>query len=80
MDDNVTLTAAQAATRLGPDVTRHTIAWWVASGKLAPVGRRGRSPLYLWADLREVERQTRRHPNSARNPDRGRPQLVQAAA
>lgn len=40
-------------------VCRHTMAWWVTVGKLKPRGRRGRSPLYRFGDLLEIERDAR---------------------
>lgn len=51
------VTAAEAAKLLGID--RHLIYVWRASGKLEPAGKRGRSPLYRWCDLVQVERDTR---------------------
>jgi hypothetical protein len=40
-------------------VCRHTIAWWRRVDHIAPIGRRGRSPLYRWGDLLQTERDTR---------------------
>lgn len=40
-------------------VTRHLIYIWRATGKLAPAGKRGRSPLYRFGDILRVERDTR---------------------
>jgi len=68
--DDTRVTAAEAALLLG-DVSRHLIYFWVAAGKLAPVGKRGRSPLYRWGDLVAVELATRLSRRSARNPQRG---------
>lgn len=62
------VTAAEAATLL-PGLTRHAVYMWVQSGKLAPVGKRGRSPLYRWGDLVDVECSTRMSVRSSRNLD-----------
>lgn len=40
-------------------VCRHTIAWWRTSGRLTVKGKRGRSPLYRFGDVLQVERDTR---------------------
>ena len=40
-------------------VCRHTIAWWRSTGKVEPLDRRGRSPLYRFGDILVVERDTR---------------------
>ena len=50
------VTAAEAARLLGID--RHLIYVWRGRGKVSPVGQRGKSPLYRWADLVAVERDT----------------------
>lgn len=63
------VTATEAATRLH-GVSVHLIGWWVGQGKLAAVDRRGRSPLYRWGDLLDIERATRLNPRSSRNEDR----------
>lgn len=42
------------------NVKRHLIYVWRAQGRIEPVGHRGRSPLYRWGDILEVERDTRR--------------------
>lgn len=60
------VTAAEAARLLGID--RHLIYVWRSEGKVAPVGRRGRSPLYRWADLVAVERDTAMSGRSFRGP------------
>ncbi len=65
------VTAAEAATLL-PGVSRHVIAMWVARGKLTPVGRRGRSPVYRWGDILRVESAMRNSPYSSRAADRDR--------
>jgi hypothetical protein len=48
-------------------VCRHTIGMWKTLGKLSPVGMRGRSPLYRWGDVLQVERDTRCSGNSRRS-------------
>lgn len=58
MNPDATLTATEAAALI-PRLSRHAVGMWVTRGKLQPVGKRGRSPLYRWADLVRVERQTR---------------------
>lgn len=40
-------------------VCRHLIYVWRAAGRLRPVGKRGRSPLYRWGDVLQAERDTR---------------------
>lgn len=40
-------------------VCRHRIYAWRSAGRLAQVGRRGRSPLYRWGDVLEAEAETR---------------------
>lgn len=73
------VTATEASSQLG-DVSPQLFAMWVRNGKLKPVGKRGRSPLYAWGDVIDVEKATRTNPNSARNPYRGLPQPEQLAA
>ena len=51
------LTAREAETLL--PVTRHLVYAWRADGRIKPAGKRGRSPLYRWADLVAAERNTR---------------------
>ena len=66
-------------------VCRHTIAWWRSSGRLTPVGQRGRSPLYRWRDVLEAERDTRLSPlgaprvSSCRSCDRAAERALVAA-
>jgi predicted site-specific integrase-resolvase len=60
------VTAAEAARLLGID--RHLIYVWRGKGKVAPVGKRGKSPLYRWADLVAVERDTSSSGRSYRGP------------
>lgn len=59
------VTAAQGARLTG--VSRHLIAWWVSVGKLTPIGRVGRSPLYRLGDLYDVEREMRQSSKSHRH-------------
>jgi hypothetical protein len=40
-------------------VTRRLIYEWRGDGRLTPRGQRGRSPLYRFGDILEVERDTR---------------------
>lgn len=58
VNPDATLTATEAA-KLIPRLSRYAVGMWKARGKLRPVGKRGRSPLYRWQDLVAVERQTR---------------------
>lgn len=60
------VTAAEAARLLGID--RHLIYVWRAAGKIEPVEKRGRHPLYRWCDLVQVERDTRTSGRSYRGP------------
>lgn len=53
------LLSATEAAKLLPR-TRFAVGMWRARGKLQPAGRRGRSPLYRWADLVALERDTSR--------------------
>lgn len=59
MDALVTATEAAASPALD-DICRHLIGMWKHQGKLQVMGKRGRSPLYRYGDVIEVERQTRR--------------------
>lgn len=52
------ITAAEID-RLIPSVSRFLVGMWRRSGKLQVHGMRGRSPLYRWSEVVEVERQTR---------------------
>lgn len=52
------LLTAREAEMLLP-VTRHLVYTWRSEGRIEPAGQRGRSPLYRWADLVAVERETR---------------------
>lgn len=61
------VTATEAATLL-PTVSRHLIGMWRHGGKLAPKSKRGRSPLYDWADICRVEAATRTSTHSRRKP------------
>jgi len=56
--------AADAAKYLG--ISRQLINYWRASGKVEPVGRKGRNVLYRLRDLVEVEREMRYSPMSHR--------------
>jgi hypothetical protein len=49
-------------------VSRHLIGMWKTLGKLNAKGKRGRSPLYRFGDILEVERDTRRSGASHRGP------------
>lgn len=49
-------------------VTRHLIYVWRGLGKLRPAGWRGRSPLYRFGDILQVERDTRLSGSSNRGP------------
>lgn len=49
-------------------VTRHLIYTWRSLGKIEPVDRRGRSPLYRFGDILLAERDTRRSGASHRGP------------
>lgn len=73
------VTAAEASRQFG-DVSIHLIAWWRNEGKLVPAGRRGRSLVYRWGDLIDVERATRLNRRSSRNEDRDRPEPAACAA
>lgn len=55
---DVLVTAVQIEAEL-PTVSRHLVYVWRAAGKLQPQGKRGRSPLYRWGDVIDVERETR---------------------
>lgn len=66
MNLDALVTAAEAASLLPID--RHLIYVWRAAGRIEPVGKRGRSPLYRWCDLVQVERDTRTSGRSYRGP------------
>ena len=62
MDLDALVTAREAQDHPGlkaQRVCRHTIAWWRSSGRLTVRDRRGRSPLYRFGDVLQVERDTR---------------------
>jgi hypothetical protein len=59
LDALVTATEAAASPALN-DICRHLIGMWKYQGKLTVRAVRGRSPLYRYGDVIEVERQTRR--------------------
>lgn len=58
MNLDATLTATEASMS-SLRVTRDALYQWKARGLIAPVGYRGRSPLYRWGDLLAAERDTR---------------------
>jgi hypothetical protein len=63
---NARVSAVEAADWLRTArVCRHLIYFWRAEGRLSPVGKRGRSPLYRWADVLAVEHATRSSPLGA---------------
>lgn len=49
-------------------VTRYLIGMWRHTGKLQVRGSRGRSPLYRFGDILQVERDTRTSGRSYRGP------------
>lgn len=63
-DMDARLPAHLAAATVG--VSRQLLNWWRRSGKLKPVGVRGRQPLYRLGDVFHVEAATRRSPRSHR--------------
>lgn len=66
MDLNARVSAAEAASWLAKaGVCRHLVYRWRTDGRLREVGKRGRSPLYRWADVMEVEFATRSSPLGA---------------
>jgi hypothetical protein len=68
LDAEVTAPEAQSYKPLKVHgVCRHTITWWRRAGHIAPVGKRGRSPLYRWGDLLRAERDTRMSGQSHRS-------------
>lgn len=71
MNLDTLVTATEAAAERGLPVTRHTIGMWRHAGKVEVKGWRGRSPLYRWGDLVDVERKTRL---ATRHCHRSRPQ------
>lgn len=66
LDMDALITGAQAARLVG--VTRAAVCTWRSTGRLQPQGQRGRSPLYRFADVLAVERDTRRSGKSHRGP------------
>jgi predicted site-specific integrase-resolvase len=61
---NAQVIASDAANYLG--ISRQLINYWRTTGKIQAIGRRGRHQIYRLADLVEVERLTRRTPQSHR--------------
>lgn len=58
LDPDALVTAADIA-RLIPSVSRHLVYVWHGRGKLTARERRGRSPMYRWGDVLDVEARTR---------------------
>lgn len=58
VDRDTLVTAVQIEQQI-PTVSRHLVYVWRAAGKLMAKGKRGRSPLYRWGDVLDVERSTR---------------------
>lgn len=58
VDRDAEVTATEIE-QLLPTVSRHLVYVWRRAGKLEVKGRRGRSPLYRWGDVVDVERETR---------------------
>lgn len=79
MDLDARVTPAEILAAM-PDLSWHTIAMWVARGKLQERGRRGRAPLYRWGDVLTVERTTRLNPKSSRHRARAQGRQPQALA
>jgi DNA-binding transcriptional MerR regulator len=63
-DPDTKLPAHLAAAMVG--VSRQLVNYWRTSGKLKPVDRDGRRPLYRLGDILQVERSTRHSPQSHR--------------
>jgi hypothetical protein len=68
LDALVTATEAAASPHL-QGVCRHLIGMWKTLGKLEVKDRRGRSPLFRYGDVIEIERQTRRSGYSHRSDE-----------
>lgn len=68
LDLDALLTGAQAARAAG--VSRANICHWRNTGRLTLRGWRGRSPLYRFGDVLDVERDTRRSRKSPRHVSR----------
>lgn len=43
-----------------PTITRHLVYMWRSAGLLVERGKRGRSPLYRWGDVVEVDKRQAR--------------------
>lgn len=66
--DGTLVSATEGAVLLASlRVTRHAIAMWRQHGRIQPVGKRGRSPLYRFGDLLSAERETRQSGHSHRS-------------
>jgi hypothetical protein len=50
-----------------PSISRHLVYMWRGMGLLEPQGKRGRSPLYRWGDICDVERRMAKRAWSANN-------------
>lgn len=64
-DLDAKLPAHLAAAQVG--VSRQLVNWWRRSGKLKPAAKASRGYVYRLGDVLEVERDTRRSPNSRRS-------------
>ncbi|GAA0738670.1 hypothetical protein Drose_04285 [Dactylosporangium roseum] len=60
------VTAAQAARALG--ISRQVVAMWKANGKIKPVRRKGRSPLYRFGDVIDANADALSSGHSHRSP------------
>lgn len=58
--NRLALVTAREVELVLPSVSRHLVYLWRDQGRLTAHGKRGRSPLYRWGDIIDVERDTRR--------------------
>jgi hypothetical protein len=57
-DPNTLVTAVEIERQL-TTVSRHLVYLWRSQGRITERGKRGRSPLYRWADVVRAEAETR---------------------
>lgn len=77
--DDTLLTAVEIE-QLMPTVSRHLVYLWRGTGRLEQRGKRGRSPLYRWRDVAELEAATRQADPAGQRDRRLREHLAERLA
>lgn len=71
MNRDALVTATEASMLL--PISVQLVSIWKAKGKLTPAGMRGRSPVYRYGDVSDLERDMALAAAKARNPRARRP-------